>query len=676
MTDRILVDATEGRYIVLKSVGTQGIQGPTGPTGQAGQNGAIGPTGPTGSGQGLISGGATNQLLQKKSATDFDTEWTSTLSAIQKIAFNTTAGQVAGVGQTVWNDIDGTLDIGLKGGNVTLQVGQELVQMCANRTGANLLDGQAVVIAGSQGERLTISLAQANSESTSSKTFGILTENINNNQSGFVTTEGLVRNIDTSALIEGAIVWVSPTVAGGLTTTKPSAPAHLVMMGVCVKQHATVGMIYVKVSNGYELDELHGVDIQNPQTGDALVYGADGLWRNTQAVGPTGPTGAQGVQGIQGVQGDQGIQGNTGIQGPTGPAGVAGPTGPTGSAGLTGATGPTGATGSNGAIGPTGPTGAASTVAGPTGPTGAQGEQGVQGVQGIQGDLGPTGPQGLQGEQGIQGVSGPTGPTGSVGPTGPQGTSISLKGEVATTGDLPMTGNAVNDAYVVTFDGNLWVWNGSSWFDAGQIVGPQGPTGPTGSQGIQGIQGPTGPQGLQGVQGDVGATGPQGIQGVQGIQGEVGPTGPTGSQGIQGIQGVTGPTGATGLTGPTGPTGATGADSTVVGPTGPTGPQGTQGIQGIQGDVGPTGPQGIQGIQGTQGPTGIQGPTGPTGPTGPQGIQGETGATGPQGIVSADWSITQTGTTLYFKYQGVTKFSMASTGALVAANDITAFGTP
>lgn len=674
MTDRILVDATEGRYIVLKSVGTQGIQGPTGPTGSTGQTG---PTGPTGSGQGLIAGGTANQLLQKKSSTDFDTEWTSTLSAIQKIAFNTEAGQVAGVGKTVWNDTDGTLDIGLKGGNVTLQVGQELVQMCANRTGSNLLDGQAVVIAGSQGQRLTVSLAQANGESTSSKTFGVLTEDILNNQDGFVTTEGLVRNINTSALIEGAIVWLSPTVAGGLTTTKPVAPNHSVMIGVCVRQHATTGLLYVKVSNGLELDELHDVLISNPQVGDALVRDTDGLWKNKQAVGPTGPTGAQGIQGIQGVQGAQGIQGVDGIQGPTGPAGIAGPTGPTGSAGAIGPTGPTGAIGS---AGPTGPTGADSTVAGPTGPTGAQGEQGIQGIQGIQGDIGPTGPQGLQGEQGIQGIAGPTGPTGSVGPTGPQGTSITLKGEVATVGDLPATGNTPNDAYVVIADGNLYVWDGSTWFDAGQIVGPQGPTGPQGIQGVQGIVGPTGPQGLQGIQGDLGPTGPQGTQGIQGIQGEVGPIGPTGPTGATGADStVVGPTGPTG---PTGATGATGADSTVVGPTGPTGPQGVQGIQGVQGDLGPTGPQGIQGIQGNQGIQGVIGPTGPTGPTGPQGIQGETGISGPtgptgaQGIVSADWTITQTGTTLNFKYQGTTKFSMSSTGALIAANDITAFGTP
>ena len=293
-------------------------------------------------------------------------------------------------------------------------------------------------------------------------------------------------------------------------------------------------------------------------------------------VGPTGPTGAAST--VAGPTGPQGIQGEQGVAGPTGPQGAVGPTGSQGEQGVAGPTGPQGAQGNTGPTGPQGEQG----VAGPTGP------QGIQGIQGIQGDIGPTGPtgsQGIQGDvgptgpQGIQGEVGPTGPTGS---TGSPGVSITMKGEVATVGNLPASGNQVNDAYVVTADGNLYVWDGAAWNDVGQIVGPTGP------QGIQGITGPTGPQGIQGETGPTGPTGPQGEQGI------VGPTGPQGIQGIQGIQGEVGPTGPTG----------------AVGPTGPTGPQG------IQGEVGPTGPTGAQGDIGPTGPTGSTGNTGPTGPTG------------------------------------------------------------
>ena len=131
------------------------------------------------------------------------------------------------------------------------------------------------------------------------------------------------------------------------------------------------------------------------------------------------------------------------------PQGVTGPTGPTGS------TGPTGPS----ITGPTGPTGAASTVTGPTGPTGPQGAQGVP---------------------------------------------ITLKGSKATVGNLPVSGNSLNDAWIVDADGDVYVWDGTQWYSAGQIVGATGPTGP------QGITGPTGPQG------DLGPTGPSGVISVTG----------------------------------------------------------------------------------------------------------------------------------------------------------------
>lgn len=168
---------------------------------------------------------------------------------------------------------------------------------------------------------------------------------------------------------------------------------------------------------------------------------------------------------------------NFGIpQGATGPQGLLGPTGPTGPQGVTG---------------PTGPTGAASQVTGPTGATGPTGPA-------------VTGPTGAASD-----VTGPTGPTGA---TGPQGVAINLIGSVALVANLPSTGNTINDAYIVDENGDVYVWDGTAWYSAGQIVGPQGPTGPTGATGLTGatgadstVVGPTGPTGPSGV---ISVTGP------------------------------------------------------------------------------------------------------------------------------------------------------------------------
>jgi len=174
---------------------------------------------------------------------------------------------------------------------------------------------------------------------------------------------------------------------------------------------------------------------------------------------------------------------SSGVTGPTGPS-VTGPTGPTGAPSTV-----TGPTGQQGPIGPTGPQG----ITGPTGATGAIGATGPTG------SVGPTGPTGATGA--ASNVTGPTGPTGA---QGSQGVPITLKGSKATVGALPATGNVINDAWIVDADGDIYVWNGASWYSAGQIVGATGPTGPAG-----GI-GPTGPQG------DGGPTGPSGIVSVTG----------------------------------------------------------------------------------------------------------------------------------------------------------------
>lgn len=101
-----------------------------------------------------------------------------------------------------------------------------------------------------------------------------------------------------------------------------------------------------------------------------------------------------------------------------------------------------------------------------------------------------------------------------------------MQGSVATSGDLPPTGNAQGDAYIVQADDSLWIWDGTQWVSGGSIQGPPGATGPQGVQGPQGATGATGAQGPQGIQGPQGATGVQGPQGDPGATGATGATGP------------------------------------------------------------------------------------------------------------------------------------------------------
>lgn len=208
-----------------------------------------------------------------------------------QIEFDQTPTGTVGVAIMRWNDQDGTVDLGLKGGNVNLQIGQEQLVRVVNKTATSitLLESnyQAVRVTGAQGQRLKVDLAIATTDVTSAETIGLVTETILNNEEGFVTTSGLVRGINTTGSLQGEtwndgdMLYLSSTVAGRITKVKPVAPQHLIIIGYVVSAHITQGQIFVKVDNGYELDELHNVKITGATANQVLAYTpATDLWEN------------------------------------------------------------------------------------------------------------------------------------------------------------------------------------------------------------------------------------------------------------------------------------------------------------------------------------------------------------------------------------------------------------
>lgn len=164
---------------------------------------------------------------------------------------------------------------------------QDLVQ---NQTGSTVPKGSVVYITGANGDNPLISYAQANAESTSSKTLGFTTTAIAQGETGYVITNGLLTGINTLAATIGDPVWLSPTTPGGMIfglANRPVAPNHMVYLGVVVRVNQNNGAISVKVQNGYELNELHNVSNATPNDNDVLKYVAStGLW--TPAVGGSG----------------------------------------------------------------------------------------------------------------------------------------------------------------------------------------------------------------------------------------------------------------------------------------------------------------------------------------------------------------------------------------------------
>jgi creatinine amidohydrolase/Fe(II)-dependent formamide hydrolase-like protein len=163
----------------------------------------------------------------------------------------------------------------------TIDQAKRLITEVYNSTGATLTKGTVVYINGGQGNLPTVTKAQANNDANSAQTYGVVQSDITNNNNGFVVVLGSLTDLDTSAYVVGTQLYLSGTTAGEWTSTKPSAPIHLVYVAIVVRSHPTQGVVEVRIQNGYELDELHDVAISAPVNNQGIFYNSSNdLWEN------------------------------------------------------------------------------------------------------------------------------------------------------------------------------------------------------------------------------------------------------------------------------------------------------------------------------------------------------------------------------------------------------------
>jgi hypothetical protein len=152
-----------------------------------------------------------------------------------------------------------------------------VVSYVRNAEANTITTGTCVYLFGSTGDHATVKRADNSSDTTSSKTVGVVGVNIASSENGPVVTRGYVDGIDLSVgYAAGDVLWLGEN--GAFTKTKPTAPDHLVFIGVVVRA-TNNGIIYVATQNGYELDELHDVSIVDKTTGQVLQWNGS-LWVN------------------------------------------------------------------------------------------------------------------------------------------------------------------------------------------------------------------------------------------------------------------------------------------------------------------------------------------------------------------------------------------------------------
>ena len=272
--DTLVISLSNGKEINVGEV--KGEKGDSGRDGNTGLNGV-----------GVPTGGTTGQVLAKNSNADYDTEWVN--------------GGGGGGAITSVASADGTVIVSTMSGDVDLSVPATTNVVCLvrNATGATLTKGTVVYINGAIGQHPTVTKAIATGDATSAQTLGVMKDDLANNSNGFVTIIGLVIDVDTSAFTDGQQLYLSPTTAGALTATKPYAPNHLVYIAVVEYAHPVHGELFVKVQNGYEMDELHNVSAQNATNGQVLIYNeSTDLWEKNTLTDGTGITISEGAGSI------------------------------------------------------------------------------------------------------------------------------------------------------------------------------------------------------------------------------------------------------------------------------------------------------------------------------------------------------------------------------------------
>lgn len=145
-----------------------------------------------------------------------------------------------------WNSVDETLNLGMAYG-VTQQIGQETYARVGNTTGSTIPNGSVVGFAGATPNALLVAPYLADGSQPSLYMLGVMTHDLpDSGDKGYCTTWGFVRDLDTSAFTAGDILYASPTVAGGLTNVKPTAPNNVIPVAACVVSSSTVGVIFVR----------------------------------------------------------------------------------------------------------------------------------------------------------------------------------------------------------------------------------------------------------------------------------------------------------------------------------------------------------------------------------------------------------------------------------------------
>lgn len=221
---------------------------------------------------------------------------TGGISTPDFIQFDTTATVTDAPGKLYYDDADmfQTLAFQMDGG-IVQHVGEEIYYRV--RLTAPCTKGQVLMFTGTLGSSggLTAAPATGLTPEQANYILGLAAQSGTTNDWITVTQFGEVRGIDTTggseAWTQGQVLYYNPSVAGGLTDTKPNAPNAIAVMAAVVHVGVSNGILFVRPTFGSVLGGTDGnVQFGTLNNGDVIVYDSVDLrWENraqsTLAVG-------------------------------------------------------------------------------------------------------------------------------------------------------------------------------------------------------------------------------------------------------------------------------------------------------------------------------------------------------------------------------------------------------
>jgi hypothetical protein len=198
------------------------------------------------------------------------------------INFDTTpTGTPTTQGTMSWDTDHNTVQLVMNG--TTGRILEDVFYIAKNQTGSTIPKGTVVRADGTLGASGRIKIAPFLADGTypSEYLMGVTAEAILDGADGMVVHFGQIRNVNTSAYVDGDILYASTTSAGAFTTTIPSAPNNIIEVAIVIHAAAN-GTLQVRPTIGSNINKDEGVLITSPSNGQILTYNStSGLWVNT-----------------------------------------------------------------------------------------------------------------------------------------------------------------------------------------------------------------------------------------------------------------------------------------------------------------------------------------------------------------------------------------------------------